>query len=163
MSNARSFLEGGRFAPADNTATMPNLLHLSRVLRDIDPTRPMRFVLVEGADQFKPEYWNRVVAVFTTGQAWQFKSYKWTTPAELFRRVPGVYLGWRGDQPPETIRNWGQRVLSIAIDRWREAGPGVSADAARFRDKEVVEQVWRMIELNMIARGWRRDSGPTPV
>lgn len=29
--------------------------------------------------------WNRVVAVFTTGQAWQFKTYKWAEPRELFK------------------------------------------------------------------------------
>lgn len=28
---------------------------------------------------------DRVVAVFTTGQLWQFKQYKWHDPKELFR------------------------------------------------------------------------------
>jgi hypothetical protein len=28
---------------------------------------------------------DRVLCVFTTGQAWQFKSYKWTDPRELFK------------------------------------------------------------------------------
>ena len=162
MSNARSFLEGGKFVPADNAASMPNLLHLSRLLRDIDPVRPMRFVLVESAEQFKPEYWNRVVAVFTTGQAWQFKNYKWSSPAELFTRIPGVFLGWRGDQLPEAVRAWGQRILHVAVDRWRDAVPG-AVETIRFRDKEVVEQIWRTIELGMLARGWRRDSGPIPA
>lgn len=28
---------------------------------------------------------DRVLCVFTTGQAWQFKGYKWEDPKELFR------------------------------------------------------------------------------
>lgn len=28
---------------------------------------------------------DRVLCVFTTGQAWQFKPYKWTDPKDLFR------------------------------------------------------------------------------
>jgi len=28
---------------------------------------------------------DRVLCVFTTGQAWQFKPYKWTEPKDLFR------------------------------------------------------------------------------
>lgn len=34
-----------------------------------------------------------MLCVFTTGQAWQFKSYKWTDPRELFKHgtSPRVY------------------------------------------------------------------------
>lgn len=35
-----------------------------------------------GSDQ---DPWNRVIAVFTKGQLWQFKDYKWSEPRELFR------------------------------------------------------------------------------
>lgn len=99
LSNARSFLEDGKFAPADAGSTGASMLHVQRSMPNIDPTRPMRFILVEGPEQFKPEYWNRVVAVFTTGQTWQFKNYKWSNPNELFKHVLGVYLGWRGMSP----------------------------------------------------------------
>ena len=159
LSNARSFLEDGKFIPAaagDSTATM---LHVQRVIPSIDPNRPMRFILVEGSEQFKPEYWNRVVAVFTTGQTWQFKNYKWSNPNDLFKHTLGVYVGWRGDQAPDNIRNWGHRVLSTGVDRWR----GEGHDASRFRDKEVVEQIWKSVEQNMRNKGWRRDAAPTSI
>lgn len=29
--------------------------------------------------------WNRVIAVFTTGQTWQFKTYRWSDPRDLFK------------------------------------------------------------------------------
>jgi parafibromin len=116
----------------------------------------MRFIIVDTPEQFKPEYWSRVVAVFTTGQAWQFKSYKWQQPQDLFRHTLGVYVGFRGDQMPETIRGWGRGVLTTQVDKY---SAGASA-SSRFRDREVVENIWKAIEENMRQKGWRRDSGP---
>jgi len=131
-------------------------------MRDIDPSRPMRFILVEGPEQFKPEYWNRVAAVFTTGQAWQFKSYKWREPQDLFQHVLGIYVGWKGDTVPPIIKSWGHGIATCEIDRWRGGGGGGDA-AARFRDKEIVEKIWRDIELSMRSKGWKRDAAPVKI
>lgn len=161
MSNIKSFLESGRYTPADNSSTA-TMLHITRTVKDIDPQRPLRFILVEGPEQFKPEYWDRVVAVFTTGQAWQFKSYKWNTPTELFKHVQGVYVGWRGEPVPQGVRDWGHRVLNLNIDKYTDPSlPG--ADVNRWRDREVAESIWKSIEHNMRQKGWKRDSGATLI
>ncbi|CAK7199933.1 accessory factor associated with RNA polymerase II [Sporothrix eucalyptigena] len=161
-SNIKSFLEDGRYIPATDNNTGANLLNLNRTVKDIDPSRPLRFILVEGTEQFKPEHWNRVVAVFTTGQAWQFKSYKWNTPSELFKHVQGIYVGWRGDPVPQGVKDWGHRVLNCTIDKWTDpAVPG--ADVNRWRDREVAETIWKAIEHNMRQKGWKRDSGVTLI
>ena len=39
---------------------------------------------VEALGKFGTDAWDRVVAVLTTGQAWQFKPYKWNEPRTLF-------------------------------------------------------------------------------
>ncbi|KAI0387730.1 CDC73-domain-containing protein [Hypomontagnella monticulosa] len=166
MTNIKSFLEGGQYVPPNSlsasSSTGASMLHINRVLKDIDPNRPMRFVLVEGPEQFKPEYWSRVVAVFTTGQSWQFKNYKWSNPTELFRHVLGIYVGWRTDKPPESVRSWGHRVMSVGIDPWKEAAHS-TIDSSRWRDREIVEHVWKAIEGNMRSKGWRRDQAPTSI
>ncbi|KAI8156842.1 Cell division control protein 73 [Colletotrichum sp. SAR 10_70] len=159
LSNIRSFLEQGRYVNPDGGAAASSMLHVSRIMKEIDPSRPMRFILVEGPEQFKPEYWNRVVAVFTTGQSWQFKNYKWSNPQDLFRRIQGVYVGWRGDQPPESVREWGHRVMHIGVDRWRDGAGAI--EAAKFRDKEASEAIWRLIEAGMKAKGWTKSTAPT--
>ncbi|KAK1998679.1 Cdc73 family RNA pol II accessory factor [Colletotrichum falcatum] len=160
LSNIRSFLEGGRYVQPDGSAAA-SMLHVSRVMRDIDPSRPMRFILVEGPEQFKPEYWNRVVAVFTTGQSWQFKNYKWSSPPDLFRRILGIFIGWRGEQPPDSVKEWGHRVLQLGVDRWRD-GTGAQ-EAAKFRDKEAAESIWRAIEANMKNKGWTKTTAPSQL
>lgn len=159
LSNIRSFLQDGKYVPAEysanTSADSASILHIMRPVTSIDPN-PMRFIIVDTPEQFKPEYWSRVVAVFTTGQAWQFKNYKWQQPQDLFRHTLGVYVGFRGDTVPDTIRGWGRGVLSTQVDKYSSA----AAASSRFRDREVVEGIWKAIEDNMRHKGWRRDSGP---
>lgn len=155
MSNIRSFLGEGLFQPADSSAAASSILHMERMLPSISPNRPLRFILVDTPDQFKPDYWQRVVAVFTTGQTWQFKSYKWTQPSELFSHVLGIYVGWRGEDVPGQVKGWGRGVLHCQLDKWSQQ-QGVQG---RWRDREVVEGIWGAIEETMRARGWAKD-GP---
>ncbi|KAF2152047.1 CDC73-domain-containing protein [Myriangium duriaei CBS 260.36] len=152
LANIKSFLVDGVYT-ADNSSTGANILHITRTLPSIDPSRPMRFILVESPDNFKPDYWNRVVAVFTTGQAWQFKGYKWQHPADLFTHALGVYVGWKGELVPETVKGWGRGVLSTSVDKWRDG----QTMQQRWRDREVVEEIWTAIEASMRGRGWGKE------
>ncbi|KOC09890.1 pol II transcription elongation factor subunit Cdc73 [Aspergillus flavus AF70] len=170
MSNVRSFLQDGVFVPPDHpTLSMPssNILYISRPLRILSDTsnatsravgsqtatrKPTRFILVDSTANFRPDYWNRLVAVFTTGQTWQFKSYKWSSPPELFKHVTGIHVGWRGEGVPREVRGWGRGVQSFSVERWDEKG-GVNG-AGRWRDREVVEGIWTAIEEGMKQRGW---------
>lgn len=161
LSNARAFFEEFRYEPA-KTDFDSAMIHIQHEMKDIDTGRKMRFIMVESVEQFKPEYWNRVVAVFTTGQTWQFKNYKWSRPEELFRHVLGIHVGWRTESPPDNVRNWGHRVQCFSVDKWRPPGaPG--ADASRFRDREVIEAIWKKIEGNMRAKGWKKDMAPVSI
>ncbi|PGH17833.1 hypothetical protein AJ80_04656 [Polytolypa hystricis UAMH7299] len=202
MSNIKSFLSDGVYVPPDHptlaSSTAPNLLYIMRTLQNIPDSshpssggglgsqsssltnpsaarKPTRFIIVDSTADFKPDYWNRVVAVFTTGQTWQFKSYKWSSPPELFKHATGIYVGWRGEDVPRDVKGWGRGVKSFAVDRWDEksagsvnasgmggaggGGPGGAPGAggavpARWRDRGVVEGIWMAIEEGMKARGW---------
>jgi parafibromin len=148
MQNIKSFLADGVYTPLESSGEAANILHITRMLKTIHPGHSTRFILVDDPSNFRPDYWNRVVAVFTTGQTWQFKSYKWTNPAELFSHALGVYVGWSGEVIPETVKGWGRQVLSVQIDK----GPN------RWRDREVVETIWSQIEGRMRAMGWGKDN-----
>lgn len=166
MTNIKSFLEGDKYVPPDSltasSSSGASMLHINRLMSAIDPNRPMRFILVEGPEQFKPEYWTRVVAVFTTGQIWQFKNYKWSNPNELFRHILGVYVGWRNEPLPDAVQAWGHRVLTVGVERWKDMGPN-AMETSRWRDKEVVDRIWKEIENNMKNKGWRRDQAPASI
>ncbi|TKA67757.1 hypothetical protein B0A55_08435 [Friedmanniomyces simplex] len=146
MPNIKTFLEEGLYAPPDS-GTSSNILHLTRTLPSLSPSKPLRFILVDDPASFRPDYWDRLVAVFTTGQTWQFKNYKWQVPAELFSHALGIYVGWKGELVPETVKGWGRGVMVAQIDK----------GGVRWRDREVVEEVWRGIEGRMKEMGWGKE------
>ncbi|KAK9317444.1 RNA pol II accessory factor, Cdc73 family-domain-containing protein [Lipomyces starkeyi] len=138
MSNIKDFLERGTYVTAPPSASAVNIQMINRTSNRLGQ---VRFVVVDSCERFKPDYWDRVVAVFTTGQAWQFKLYKWHNPHELFQRVKGFCVTFSGDPVPESARAW--NVDIVQIDK-----------VHRFRDRETVEGLWDVLEKWMEARGW---------
>jgi parafibromin len=128
------------------------MLQIQRLLPSIS-SQPLTFILVDSTTSFKPTYWSRVVAIFTTGQTWQFKTYKYTSPAELFANYPGIFVGWSSEEPPETVQQLGRGVLPVGVDKW------TGSEKGRWRDREVVERIWGRVEEGMRKGGWTRD-GP---
>lgn len=179
LSNIQSFLNTGLFVPPDHPTlashTSTNMVYIMRHMRSLESggsgsgggggggsEKKTRFIIVDSPEMFKPDYWSRVVAVFTTGQTWQFKSYKWREPVELFRHALGVYVGWEGEPVPKEVRGWGRGVVSFAVQRWDERvharavleGGEQGGMGVRWRDREVVEGVWASVEGAMRGRGW---------
>jgi len=136
---------------------------VSRMMPSINPNGPMRFLLTETSDFPKPDDWARLVAVFTTGQLWQFKGYKWSQPAELFSKAMGVYVGWTGDQVPDAVKGWGRAVKAVGVEKWSSGNAAAGGQAVgRWKDREVVESIWVAIEASMRAKGWNRELGLVP-
>jgi len=144
-----------------SSQTTANLLHITRTLKSLGD-KPFRFIIVDSPEQFKPDYWSRVVAVFTTGQKWQFSSYRWREPQQLFGNVLGIYVGERGLPIPNEVGGWGRSVRTFQVERWDERAHGASVESGiresrRWRDRETVEEVWRAIETHMRGKPeWRR-------
>ncbi|KAL5115172.1 accessory factor associated with RNA polymerase II [Pleosporales sp. CAS-2024a] len=152
MGNVKHFLDDGVFTPADTTSASTNMVRVQRVMPAISSS-PLTFILVDSTTSFKPTYWSRVVAIFTTGQTWQFKAYKYSNPAELFSHYPGIYVGWSSEDPPENVLNLGRGVLPVKVDKW------TGTEKGRWRDREVVERIWARIEDGMRRAAWTKD-GP---
>ena len=151
LSNIKSFLDEGVFHPPEAGSIEANRLQITRRLPNIDSHRDLRFILVDSPDMFKPDYWSRVAAVFTTGQTWQFKSYKWQQPPDLFSHALGIYVGYRGDEVPPVVKSWGRGVFKAEIDKYQ--GPAQN----RWKDREEVEKIWKAVEDSMLNKGMNRD------
>ncbi len=94
MHNVKTFLEDGKFIPPDVAAREagggrgPELLHISHRSNRAGG-RAVRYVVVEGTEKFKPDYWERVVCVFTTGHI----------PVSLLLSfTPAVFVSWMGSE-----------------------------------------------------------------
>lgn len=138
MGNVKEFMETRNFEPALKGSTDAAFQRISRQSALIGK---VRFVVTDSVAQFKPEYWDRVVAVFVTGQSWQLRQYKWSDANTLFHHVLGFALLYKGDPVPDLLKQWNVKIEYL--DRTK-----------RFRDREVVERIWEQIEAYMVARGW---------
>lgn len=141
IANIKQFLENGVYEPVASTSGASNIIRLSRESPRLGRSS-VRFIVVDSVDKFKPEYWDRVVAVFVTGQQWQLSPYKWSDPNILFRHVLGFGVVFQGEKVPTTLQNWHVSIEQLDKNH-------------RFRDREVVERIWDRIETYMLARGWQ--------
>lgn len=106
MFNVKSLLEEGifidpteaRMAAHGQSEGIVSILHRNtNGLQDLN-AKPLRFLVVDNAEALSrlggggQDVWSRVVAVFTTGQTWQFKAYRWTEPKDLFRHGELILL-----------------------------------------------------------------------
>ena len=85
-------MEARERAAAEGNARAEDVIAIYRKRTHIDTSgaeraTQARYFVVDGVEalaKFGNDAWDRVVAVLTTGQAWQFKPYKWSDPRTLF-------------------------------------------------------------------------------
>ncbi|KAJ6525312.1 RNA polymerase II-associated protein [Mycena vulgaris] len=150
MHNVKRFLQESTFEPsqdarqraaAEGNTRPEDLIAIYRKRTSIDSsgkeheTQARYFVVdsVEALGKFGPDAWDRVVCVMTTGQAWQFRPYKWNEPIQLFHHVKGIYVSWSNEPPNAKIKDW--NVTELKIDPLR-----------RHVDKSVVAHFWKTLD-----------------
>ncbi|AOA62691.1 Paf1p complex component [Komagataella phaffii CBS 7435] len=143
MSNVKEFLQEGKFLdPSKEPASSSNLLAIQR--KSSRFKTPIKLLVVDNVEKLftKSEYWDRVVAIVTTGKDWQFKNYKYKDPQILFQKFNGFYFKYKGDAVPASVKSWNVKVLDI--DR-----------VERFSDRQVVEQFWDTVENTLVAKRYK--------
>ncbi|KAG7192242.1 accessory factor associated with RNA polymerase II [Scheffersomyces spartinae] len=146
LGNVKDFLEKGVFVEPSKSSSSysrsDNIVIVKHNFENLD-SAAQQIMVVDNVDLFtKPEYWDRVIAIFTTGQAWQFSKYKYSQPERLFQKYAGFYLGYLSDVPPKQIKDW--NVHEIKVDRGDK----------RFRDKMIVKDFWAEIEKILLSKGY---------
>lgn len=143
LSNIKDFLEGGRFTEPNQQNRPPNGLTILNHPSDRVVSTAQKIMVVDNVEMFnKPEYWDRVIAIFTSGQEWQFAKYKYSKPEILFQNFHGFYVSYNGDPTPAKIKDW--NVSEIKVDRGDK----------RFRDKMIVKDFWAEIDKLLVAKGY---------
>lgn len=139
MHNVKKFLEEGIFVPPeiaarDTGGPAPELLSLAYKSK-LQAGKTLRFVVVENTDKFKPDYWDRLLVVFTTGQAWQFKPYaqSFSDPRSLFHKTKGILVRYRDEPTNQAERDW--NIQGIQVDR-----------QSRYNDRVTVSALWDSLE-----------------
>ncbi|CCH62970.1 hypothetical protein TBLA_0I03150 [Henningerozyma blattae CBS 6284] len=141
LSNIKQFLIDEKYInPRDIASNHSELVTVEKKFDSL--AKPARFLIVNNTRMFtKPEYWERVVAVFTTGHIWQFNNYQWNTPQELFQHCKGYYFYFNSDTVPQHVQQW--NVSRVELDKNK-----------RYKDMEVVRNFWLELEKELTSRGY---------
>ncbi|KAJ3412807.1 hypothetical protein HDV05_000213 [Chytridiales sp. JEL 0842] len=158
LHNALSFLRDCKFIPTEDYIkkgdAKPSTLMLERKAIAAPSTSssasaggaagvgagggPKLFQLMDSVDKLRSEDWERVVAVFATGQEWQFKNWKYGAPVNIFNKVKGYCLKFSEDPTNEKIKAWNVTILQIHKTR-------------RHLDTPAVNQFWDSLDVWMRA------------
>ena len=113
MYNAVSFLQHGIYNKVDDTMIQTNKKQQEiGIERHVDHDRKSYYKVID--DPVKVQVaWDRVVAVFVTGQSWQFNKWQWSTPMELFQNVLAVHLAFDDRPPDPQVVAWGVKVVAV--------------------------------------------------
>ncbi|VUZ49440.1 unnamed protein product [Hymenolepis diminuta] len=134
MINAADILQDFKFiSPQDKIkagAKRQNELTINR-LRSDGRTVPYR--VVDQPTRLQPDEWNRVVAVFVQGQAWQFKGWPYGgDPALIFSAVKGFHLKYSNMPLDANVAKWNVTVINL--------------DQRRHLDKVNFQGIWDQLE-----------------
>ncbi|KAF7266046.1 cell division cycle 73 hyrax isoform X2 [Rhynchophorus ferrugineus] len=80
--------------------------------RKSDQTVPYR--VVDNPAKLSPSDWDRVVAVFVMGPAWQFKGYPWETPVEIFDKIAAFHIKYDEMKLDPNVEKWNVTVIQLS-------------------------------------------------
>lgn len=112
LLNAKTFLENGVFTPFDPHKTQKP--KLETVNRFNSAFGSLHYKIIDDPTKLLSEEWDRVVAAFVTGQQWQFRGWKYSSPVDLFQHVLGVHLMFDDRAPDPTVQSWNCKILKVS-------------------------------------------------
>lgn len=96
------------------------------------------YKVMDNPVKLDPEDWNRVVAVFVQGPAWQFKGWPWGgSPFEIFARIKGFHLKWDETKLDDNVAKWNVDILELSRSK-------------RHLDKANLLKFWSSLDAYMV-------------
>ncbi|KAL9988717.1 hypothetical protein ACROYT_G003195 [Oculina patagonica] len=92
--------------------------------------------VIDNPARLQPNDWNRVVAVFVQGPAWQFKGWPYSSPVDIFTKTKGFYLKYDEMKTDPNVQKWDVQILTISRNK-------------RHLDKASIIRFWEILDKFM--------------
>nr|VZI30092.1 unnamed protein product [Spirometra erinaceieuropaei] len=137
MLNAQDILQDLRFVTTEDKRSQgckrENELLIHRQKAD---GRTVPYRVIDQPNKLQPDEWNRVVAVFVQGQAWQFKGWPiGSDPAVIFSLLKGFHLKYANMPLDANVAKWNVQVINL--------------DRRRHLDKVHFQGVWDQLDKHI--------------
>jgi len=138
MLNTKDILQDLKYVSAEekkrNGAKRDNEVLIHR-RKETGQTVPYR--IIDNPTKLSTDDWDRVVAVFVQGPAWQFKGWPWNgNPVEIFHKIKAFHLKWTELPLDGNVKKWSVHVMNL--DRHR-----------RHLDRASLQQFWEHLDKYM--------------
>lgn len=122
MSTGKDFLEKGRFVRLADVEIRKIAATASRSRNEliIREGSSQKYRLTDDPGKLSTAEWERVVAVFVTGQEWQISKWPapYNNPVHLCQQVLVLHMAITNDLLPPNIQAWACRV--VRVDHFKE-------------------------------------------
>jgi len=141
MYNAKEILQDLRFiSTEDMKAKGAGMKRDNEVLiqrrKEGGLTVPYR--VIDNPKKLSPPDWDRVVAVFVMGQAWQFKDWPWDgNPTVIFSKICAFHLKWDQANLEKNIANWAVQIIPLSLNQ-------------RHLDRARLKVFWDVLDRYMV-------------
>uniref|UniRef100_A0A667YJL4 Parafibromin n=1 Tax=Myripristis murdjan TaxID=586833 RepID=A0A667YJL4_9TELE len=150
MLNAKDLLQDLKFVTSEEKKKQgiqrDNEVLLQRRKDQIQPggttlsvTVPYR--VIDQPLKLAPQDWDRVVAVFVQGPAWQFKGWPWLlpdgSPVDIFAKIRAFHLKYDEAKTDPNVQKWDVTVLELSHHR-------------RHLDRPVFLRFWETLDRYMV-------------
>ena len=120
MYNAKEILQDLKFISTEDVKVKGGLKRDNEVLiqrrKEGGLTVPYR--VIDNPKKLNPGDWDRVVAVFVMGQAWQFKDWPWDgNPTVIFSKICAFHIKWDEAILEKNIANWSVHVIPLSRNK----------------------------------------------
>lgn len=117
MLNACDFLRDGVFISSEEKRKSGAVRESISIFQRTDPVTGTTKVykIMDNPASLQPDDWGRVVAVFVSGQTWQFKGWKWSSPVDLFKNVLGIYLTFDDRTVDPNVQSWNCKTIKVVV------------------------------------------------
>ncbi|XP_077986293.1 parafibromin-like [Glandiceps talaboti] len=97
--------------------------------------------VIDTPSKLLPQDWDRVVAVFVQGPAWQFKGWPWLlsdgSPVDIFARIKAFHMRYDDIPLDSNVKKWDVHVLNIARNK-------------RHLDRAILQKFWEIMDKYMV-------------
>uniref|UniRef100_A0A7N6FLJ5 Parafibromin n=1 Tax=Anabas testudineus TaxID=64144 RepID=A0A7N6FLJ5_ANATE len=150
MLNAKDLLQDLKFVTSEEKKKQgiprDNEVLLQRRKDQVQPggttlsvTVPYR--IIDQPLKLAPQDWDRVVAVFVQGPAWQFKGWPWLlpdgSPVDIFAKIRAFHLKYDEAKTDPNVQKWDVTVLELSRHR-------------RHLDRPVFLRFWETLDRYMV-------------
>uniref|UniRef100_A0A1A9VVX6 Parafibromin n=1 Tax=Glossina austeni TaxID=7395 RepID=A0A1A9VVX6_GLOAU len=137
MYNAKDILQDLKYVSTEEKknagSTRDNEVLLQRKRQNV--TVPYR--VIDNPQKLTAQDWQRVVAVFVMGPAWQFKGWPWDgNPVEIFSKICAFHLRFSELKLDANVAKWSVTVLNLSQNK-------------RHLDRAVLMTFWENLDKYM--------------